>query len=1521
MTVSQASASLLSSYASHHSSDSSPLPEELVQHVSALEQSLLQIALPDAAPASSAPAGKKSRTMSKKQGAMFKSFGFATSTQSKTVRSLTAALAELVAHRVITTTSNADEASRRSSINSLDDFVADDLTTALQISPTAYSAATCYAALICVPGSVGTGCVDTAALASIAALMRRWAADLDVTSTSAAGLRRPAAATTTTTKAAPKAAPKKRAAATPTSARKSKRSRGGKKYEDDDEDAPMQDDDDAYDSDARPSRSSSSRPPVAPSTATSPPPTFASGATIANLLMKTVVNPDFASFAPESSEIVIEILTVALAAACSLASLPHPPLSSEQLSSSISESLVGLLTSPTLSLSRRHNFMVFTLRGLLPSISLKLDLPNDQKGKIAAHAGASACLESIVVSLEHFDFAKNADRDAKNYKKELEGLMSDMASAAGGISSIPKPMKFDTSDANTEPRPVLSAICGILQRLACFAVEKLDARTRISVLVRRCCAKLPPLEARHFLKFVMKLTGSKKPVHRMFGIEVVGALLQDDWVWDNHIASGSIESESSSQDSEDDDENGKPLAPLAASTSVIIPGIGERDPATCIPIALLVALAGRVSDTAAGVRTKASQALAEALSATTSSNTMAHSYLRLTATALSFQLVTPLRLRAQFDDRASSRKQAIVALTSVLMLAPPPSIEDIDVLEERCNDPSVATRKAAADGITSLIRATPAIHTTACAALELAWARSVLPLVVDTELTAVNRVMEHFKSIVIAPLVAGRSHAQYRTAWHILSAMSDESRNAGAAKAAAGCLKTALKQTLEGEEDAFTTKLVKHLKVKVLETLGLDDDSDADDSEKLFDAETTHVRNGVWCLFEGLASCSAKPTSNTKCTAFDLVKITNKAKISGVFLTESWSRFRALRADPNTPPESLSMLASSTRSCLRVISKLAATVPVPDAQASLDEIKALLLSCRINPDVIAACLDAIQALTCTCAPGPVEAIASAGATVTELFSRSQTVIEEFINKPSSDQDAIDLVSSALFTIGASALVGFFADDDGVDDGVEKKAENYASQLEWLRGMRPVPPSRLLQNVQVLLPPHLPQISESADLTATPTAIRALAFVTYGKLCLRDGDLAKAAVNVLARELHNEKDKSTAVVRSNALVVLGDLCVRYTNLVDRQLPTMASCMQDSSPLVRRHAILLLSSLLLQDYVKFRGLLIHRYLATLVDEDDNVSQLAEMTLCGPLLTKMPLLFQNSFVESLFVFNNCTSHPVYHAAASSGAESGAVDFHGIRLDRKRRMFIYKLMLVHMSDEQRIGVTARLAKEVLAGALDGGKLEAATKTTIIGGGASVLSDALSILVTSEARVGRTAASEQADADDDEANPNMQVDGPAVAQLAAAKGKLLGKVSKKHMCDIVVPILCSLKKQLEKNKSPLLRQLMVLMVDIMKLYKKEVRETLAGDPVLLKELDFDLRNFDVADKERKEKVEKDRLNALRKKIGGGDAEEEQDQEQGTVPMSDENDGSSGNAHSRAQGRISRKRRDERVVGALGAIA
>ncbi len=63
------------------------------------------------------------------------------------------------------------------------------------------------------------------------------------------------------------------------------------------------------------------------------------------------------------------------------------------------------------------------------------------------------------------------------------------------------------------------------------------------------------------------------------------------------------------------------------------------------------------------------------------------------------------------------------------------------------------------------------------------------------------------------------------------------------------------------------------------------------------------------------------------------------------------------------------------------------------------------------------------------------------------------------------------------------------------------------------------------------------------------------------------------VTTLVREL---KDTASApAIRSNVLLILGDLCVRYTALVDRFVPAMAACISDDSPLIRKHAVITLT----------------------------------------------------------------------------------------------------------------------------------------------------------------------------------------------------------------------------------------------------------------------------------------------------------------------------------------------------------
>uniref|UniRef100_A0A7S4T9Y0 Condensin complex subunit 1 C-terminal domain-containing protein n=1 Tax=Ditylum brightwellii TaxID=49249 RepID=A0A7S4T9Y0_9STRA len=437
-------------------------------------------------------------------------------------------------------------------------------------------------------------------------------------------------------------------------------------------------------------------------------------------------------------------------------------------------------------------------------------------------------------------------------------------------------------------------------------------------------------------------------------------------------------------------------------------------------------------------------------------------------------------------------------------------------------------------------------------------------------------------------------------------------------------------------------------------------------------------------------------------------------------------------------------------------------------------------------------------------------------------------------------------------------------------------------------------NRLVQLIQTMLPPTLPKVDDASVERRTPKTARAYAFITLGKLCLRDESLAKECLNLLARELHQNIENSSPSIQSNALLVMGDLCVKYTNLVDKYVPVMAMCLQSgesssenfnldmttctyatipgvpgsSSSMVRKHAILLLSSLILQDYIKWRGLLVHRFLVAYVDDDESVSKLAEMTLCGPLLSRQRNLFFNNFVESLFVLNRCTAHPIYAAAEANGDNGAglAVGFEGINLSgmygRMKRLNIYRMMLNHMTDEEKIGITARLAKVVLGGALESdGDLSMACRQSPPGMfspsearksqqqrrecAISVLSDAFAVLTSKEAKVGRTSGGEEGDVEDNTTDAN------GTAQFTAVKGKLLSKISRKHLIETILPILCNLKSILEANRSPLLKDLMRYLVDIFRSYRKEAREVLASDPTVLQEIEYDTRQFE---KQRRQK-------------------------------------------------------------------
>ncbi|CAM6126204.1 unnamed protein product [Calypogeia fissa] len=340
-------------------------------------------------------------------------------------------------------------------------------------------------------------------------------------------------------------------------------------------------------------------------------------------------------------------------------------------------------------------------------------------------------------------------------------------------------------------------------------------------------------------------------------------------------------------------------------------------------------------------------------------------------------------------------------------------------------------------------------------------------------------------------------------------------------------------------------------------------------------------------------------------------------------------------------------------------------------------------------------------------------------------------------------------------------------------------------------------------------------------------------VALGKLCLADDMLARRCIPLFAQELGKS---DLAAVRNNIMIIMTDFCVRYTALIDGYIHDLTRSLRDPCELVRRQAFVLLSRLLQRDYVKWRGMLFHRFLLGLVDESEKISQLARYVFGTVLKLKAPLLAYNSFVEAIFVLNDCVSQ-----ASSSSLlqipqnERALFCLRGNTEDiLEKRMKIYSTLLQQMVPEHLLATSAKLCAEILAAAADG------LLDLNDGPSQCVLKDALRILASKELRIAGTRASAgNADLEED--------DGGAAAAIAAVKGRVVTQLMKKNLVQNAVPIFIELKRLLESRNSPLLGLLMECMRVMLKDYKNEIEEILVADKQLQKEILYDMQKHDAA--------------------------------------------------------------------------
>uniref|UniRef100_A0A8C9L3D9 Condensin-2 complex subunit D3 n=1 Tax=Pavo cristatus TaxID=9049 RepID=A0A8C9L3D9_PAVCR len=517
----------------------------------------------------------------------------------------------------------------------------------------------------------------------------------------------------------------------------------------------------------------------------------------------------------------------------------------------------------------------------------------------------------------------------------------------------------------------------------------------------------------------------------------------------------------------------------------------------------------------------------------------------------------------------------------------------------------------------------------------------------------------------------------------------------------------------------------------------------------------------------------------------------------------------------------------STGHILSVISHVAKHLP-----RSTYHIKHWLKEFQCPLEVISPAVESLQKLCCAYAAVPKKTQELLNQVFGDLISTCESYISNIVLKEDgAEQLQEDLLVRHLFLLGEAAQL--------CPAKVEKRIFLLIQSI-------------LASSEQLSGPPDGEEIPASQPLSqfrgsAMPPVIRAHAFITLGKLCLQHEDLAKKCIAALARELEVSHD---VAVRNNVVIVMCDLCIRYTTMVDRYIPNISLCLKDPHPFIRKQTLILITNLLQVNrgpvllWVTFRSCLVSSFL----------SRFAEFCLVHLLLKRNPVMFSQHFIECIFHFNSYEKHEKYNRFPQSERAKNLFSLRG-KDNKEKRMHIYKFLLDHFTDEQRFSITTKISHSVLACFVDGVlplDMEAS----------ELLSDTFAILSCKEIKLSTMRSKPDEDIQPDEDEMAM-----ANAVMQAAQKKLISQVQKRNFIENIIPIITELKSLMERKKIPALRDLMNCLREMMQDYRNEIKEFFAVDKQLAAELEYDMKKYE--EQLDKEKSDQEHISPSQAEVGG----------------------------------------------------
>ncbi|WCJ33357.1 Condensin-1 complex subunit CAP-D2 [Euphorbia peplus] len=137
-------------------------------------------------------------------------------------------------------------------------------------------------------------------------------------------------------------------------------------------------------------------------------------------------------------------------------------------------------------------------------------------------------------------------------------------------------------------------------------------------------------------------------------------------------------------------------------------------------------------------------------------------------------------------------------------------------------------------------------------------------------------------------------------------------------------------------------------------------------------------------------------------------------------------------------------------------------------------------------------------------------------------------------------------------------------------------------------------------------PFLSKLCRNFSLMQKYPVLQASGMLALCRFMIIDANFCEANLQLLFTVVESSPSET---VRSNCTIALGDLAVRFPNLLEPWTENMYARLRDPSVSVRKNAVLVLSHLILNDMMKVKGYLNEMALCV-EDEDERISNLAKL-----------------------------------------------------------------------------------------------------------------------------------------------------------------------------------------------------------------------------------------------------------------------------------------------------------------------